>query len=499
MGDGSSLSAHLTDASRSTCASGSTSGQTSPGGWPWSWPATTARPCASGRATGRRSTWLIATSRPRRLTRAWPCRGLPATRRPTLPLHSTSWSTRMRLLTCFASQAASIRSWLGRVRSSDRCGPRTPVPAARERPDRCSTDSSTAPCGPGSAHAPRLESPSAPRPSPLSPSTWQLVCWTASKAVERARRRSGGDRRARRCLPPRPARRARRRQPNPRPRRAAGAAPRRPRRRPRVASARNRRRGRRLLGDGRAGLRDLDGRRRPPEPALGRLRSRGAAGRRSRRPPPAQLCALRRRRSRRCRAWDGHRRRARAGQGGGDRRRGGRALRALASLESRRSSDQIAPRPCRVDPTCRARPPPRRTRRPLTTRATRRRDAHDPARRRPDPRAHRRAATRSGSRLMDAVDLARLQFGVVTVFHFLIVPTSIGLAFIVAWLQTRYHRTGQERYLRASIYWGKFFLVSFAVGVATGIFQEFQFGMNWSNYSRYVGDVFGGPLAMEGL
>src|SRR5262245_1136174 len=100
---------------------------------------------------------------------------------------------------------------------------------------------------------------------------------------------------------------------------------------------------------------------------------------------------------------------------------------------------------------------------------------------------------------MEALDLARLQFGVVTVFHFLIVPTSIGLAFIVAWLQTRYHRTGQERYLRASMYWGKFFLVSFAVGVATGIFQEFQFGMNWSNYSRYVGDVFGGLLAMEGL
>jgi cytochrome d ubiquinol oxidase subunit I len=100
---------------------------------------------------------------------------------------------------------------------------------------------------------------------------------------------------------------------------------------------------------------------------------------------------------------------------------------------------------------------------------------------------------------MSALDLARLQFGVVTVFHFLIVPTSIGLAIVVAWLQTRYHRTGDEVYLRASKYWGKFFLVSFAVGVATGIFQEFQFGMNWSEYSRYVGDVFGAPLAMEGL
>jgi cytochrome d ubiquinol oxidase subunit I len=100
---------------------------------------------------------------------------------------------------------------------------------------------------------------------------------------------------------------------------------------------------------------------------------------------------------------------------------------------------------------------------------------------------------------MSALDLARLQFGFVTVFHFLIVPTSIGLAFFVAFMQTRHHRTGEERYLRASQFWGKFFLVSFAMGVATGIFQEFQFGMNWSSYSRYVGDVFGAPLAMEGL
>src|SRR5262245_29265805 len=100
---------------------------------------------------------------------------------------------------------------------------------------------------------------------------------------------------------------------------------------------------------------------------------------------------------------------------------------------------------------------------------------------------------------MDALELARIQFGIVTVFHFLIVPTSIGLAFVVAYLQTKHHRTGDEQYLRASRYWGKFFLISFAVGVATGIFQEFQFGMNWSNYSRYIGDVFGAPLAMEGL
>jgi cytochrome d ubiquinol oxidase subunit I len=100
---------------------------------------------------------------------------------------------------------------------------------------------------------------------------------------------------------------------------------------------------------------------------------------------------------------------------------------------------------------------------------------------------------------LSALELARLQFGIVTVFHFLIVPTSIGLSFFVAYLQTKHYRTRDDLYLRASQYWGKFFLISFAVGVATGIFQEFQFGMNWSEYSRYVGDVFGAPLAMEGI
>jgi cytochrome bd ubiquinol oxidase subunit I len=100
---------------------------------------------------------------------------------------------------------------------------------------------------------------------------------------------------------------------------------------------------------------------------------------------------------------------------------------------------------------------------------------------------------------MSTLDLARIQFGFVTIFHFLIVPTSIGLAFVTAWLQTRHHRTGDEKYLRASQYYARFFLISFAAGVATGIFQEFQFGMAWSSYSRYVGDVFGAPLAMEGL
>src|SRR5665213_2777632 len=76
---------------------------------------------------------------------------------------------------------------------------------------------------------------------------------------------------------------------------------------------------------------------------------------------------------------------------------------------------------------------------------------------------------------------------------------SIGLAFFVAVCQTMHYRTGREVYLRMTRFWGKFFLISMAIGVVTGIVQEFQFGMNWSLYSRYVGDIFGAPLAMEGL
>ncbi|MGA2471227.1 MAG: cytochrome ubiquinol oxidase subunit I [Solirubrobacteraceae bacterium] len=100
---------------------------------------------------------------------------------------------------------------------------------------------------------------------------------------------------------------------------------------------------------------------------------------------------------------------------------------------------------------------------------------------------------------MNALDFARLQFGVTTLFHFIFVPMSIGLAAWVALLETMHLRTGRELYLRMTRYWGKFLLISVAIGVVTGIVQEFQFGMNWSLYSRYVGDVFGSPLAMEGL
>ena len=100
---------------------------------------------------------------------------------------------------------------------------------------------------------------------------------------------------------------------------------------------------------------------------------------------------------------------------------------------------------------------------------------------------------------MSALDLARWQFAATTVYHFLFVPITIGTGFLVAGLQTAWYRTGDTKYLRATKFFGKLFLINFAMGVVTGIVQEFQFGMNWSNYSRFVGDIFGAPLAMEGL
>jgi cytochrome bd ubiquinol oxidase subunit I len=95
--------------------------------------------------------------------------------------------------------------------------------------------------------------------------------------------------------------------------------------------------------------------------------------------------------------------------------------------------------------------------------------------------------------------LARWQFGITTVYHFLFVPLTISLASLVAGLQTAWVRTGKEKYLRATKFWGKLFLINIAMGVVTGIVQEFQFGMNWSDYSRFVGDIFGAPLAFEAL
>ena len=100
---------------------------------------------------------------------------------------------------------------------------------------------------------------------------------------------------------------------------------------------------------------------------------------------------------------------------------------------------------------------------------------------------------------MDALELARWQFGITTVYHFFFVPLTIGLSLLVAGMQTVWWRTGNEQWLRLTKFFGKLFLVNFALGLATGIVQEFQFGMNWSDYSRFVGDIFGAPLAIEGL
>ncbi|WP_297547469.1 cytochrome ubiquinol oxidase subunit I [Amycolatopsis sp.] len=100
---------------------------------------------------------------------------------------------------------------------------------------------------------------------------------------------------------------------------------------------------------------------------------------------------------------------------------------------------------------------------------------------------------------MDVLELARWQFGITTVYHFLMVPLTIGLSVLVAGMQTAWVRTGDRRYLKMTKFWGKLLLVNFAMGVVTGLVQEFQFGMTWSAYSRFVGDVFGAPLALEGL
>lgn len=100
---------------------------------------------------------------------------------------------------------------------------------------------------------------------------------------------------------------------------------------------------------------------------------------------------------------------------------------------------------------------------------------------------------------MDPVLLSRWQFAVTTIYHFFFVPLTLGLGWFVAILETMYWRTGNEMYKRMTKFWGKLFIINYAVGVVTGIVLEFQFGMNWSEYSRYVGDIFGAPLALEGL
>lgn len=101
--------------------------------------------------------------------------------------------------------------------------------------------------------------------------------------------------------------------------------------------------------------------------------------------------------------------------------------------------------------------------------------------------------------MFDIETLARIQFGMTTVFHFFFVPFSIGLALVVAIMETMFVVKKDEKYRKMAKFWGNIFLLSFAVGVVTGIIQEFQFGMNWSDYSRFVGDIFGAPLAIEAL
>jgi cytochrome d ubiquinol oxidase subunit I len=100
---------------------------------------------------------------------------------------------------------------------------------------------------------------------------------------------------------------------------------------------------------------------------------------------------------------------------------------------------------------------------------------------------------------VDVLDIARWQFGITTVYHFLMVPLTIGLGILVAVMHTAWVRTGRPEWLRMTRFWGRVYLVNFVLGVATGLVQEFQFGLAWSEYSRFVGDVFGSLLAMEAL
>lgn len=100
---------------------------------------------------------------------------------------------------------------------------------------------------------------------------------------------------------------------------------------------------------------------------------------------------------------------------------------------------------------------------------------------------------------MDVVDLARWQFGITTVYHFFFVPLTMGLSLLVAVMESIYVWTGNPIYKKMTKFWGHLFLINFAMGIVTGLVQEFQFGMNWSEYSRFVGDIFGAPLAIEAL
>jgi uncharacterized membrane protein len=103
------------------------------------------------------------------------------------------------------------------------------------------------------------------------------------------------------------------------------------------------------------------------------------------------------------------------------------------------------------------------------------------------------------STAMDVVQLSRLQFGLTALYHFLFVPLTLGLSILLGIMESVYVLTGKEVWRQATKFWGVLFGINFAMGVATGITMEFQFGMNWAYYSHYVGDIFGAPLAIEGL
>jgi len=100
---------------------------------------------------------------------------------------------------------------------------------------------------------------------------------------------------------------------------------------------------------------------------------------------------------------------------------------------------------------------------------------------------------------MDTVLLARLHFTITSIYHYFFVPLTLGLSLLIAIMETIYVKTGDETYKRMTKFWGKLFLINFAMGVATGLLMEFQFGMNWSEYCRFMGDIFGAPLAIEAL
>ena len=100
---------------------------------------------------------------------------------------------------------------------------------------------------------------------------------------------------------------------------------------------------------------------------------------------------------------------------------------------------------------------------------------------------------------LDPVSLARLQFAATALYHFLFVPLTLGMSFLLAIMESAYVMTGREIWRTSTRFWGKLFGINFAMGVATGITMEFQFGTNWAYYSHYVGDIFGAPLAIEGL